>query len=78
MKDRYVLVAFDKHSGHVYVATDMLRDHYTKQEVEDVVKFTPKAMKELRDFHVMPYDKAVQIWYAKQQYEWDEVKKVLH
>lgn len=77
-KDRYVLVAFDKYSGHIYVATEMLREVFSKAEVQEVIKFTPKAMKELRDFHIMSYEKAVSLWVKERNESGNKDKRILN
>ncbi len=78
MKDRYVLVAVDKTTGDLYVPPDMLLEKYTKEEVEHILKFTPKALRELREFHIMPYDQALQLWTRERNEYQREDKRTLH
>lgn len=78
MKKCYVLVAVDKTTGDLYVSPDMLLQEYSKEEVEHVLKFTPKAIRELRDFHVMPYHQALQLWLQERNERQSKDNKVIH
>jgi len=79
MDNRYVLVSLDRATGRVYISHDMLKEPYSKEEVEEIIKSTPEPLKELRIFHVMPFVKAVSLWMEESKDEHsDENKKLLH
>lgn len=77
MKKRYVLVATDKDTGQIFVSPDTVREFYTKEDVEQIIKHLPKAIKEMREFSILPYEQAIFL----RLIEWDQTKpksKVIH
>ena len=62
MQGRYVLVAFDKITGDIFVAPDMLENPYTKPEAEEFLESFSKTVKAARDFMILPHEQAVGLW----------------
>ena len=78
MNQRYALVAVDKLTGRIYVSPETLSGEYSKEDVEEIMKFMPSALKESRDFYVMPHDQAVGLWAAEKDESAGENKRTTH
>lgn len=71
VQDRYVLVAFDKHTGEASFVPEMLERAYTKVEAQAFLETFSKTLVDLRSFMVVPYIQALQILEAER----DDISK---